>query len=292
MHTNINLILLDVGGTFIKAALGFTRKGAAEGTFTSTPISSDGSEEDIKNAFREAVGGQLRQAEEKGLNIEAICVAIPGPFDYNKGIFQMKHKFAAVYGMSFRDILGDVISSQVRLAFVHDVNGALLGALTSVPTLQEGTVALATFGTGLGFSYAVDGNIQIGNDGSPATSLWNRPYEGGILEDYVSRRGILRTYASLGGILKDGEDVKEIADLARQGDEKALEAFKETGRHFAQGTENLIRELGITNLLFAGQIARSFDLMEEEIRNGLGDEVQLAVLGDIQGTVLIGVSSL
>ena len=292
MHTKSNLILLDVGGTFIKAALGFTRKGAAEGTFTSTPISSDGSEEEITNAFREAVGGQMKQAQEKGFNIEAVCVAIPGPFDYNNGIFQMKHKFAAVYGKSFREILGDMISPEVRLAFVHDVNGALLGALTSMPELQESTVALATFGTGLGFSYAVNGTIQVAENGSPATSLWNRPYGEGILEDYVSRRGILKTYARLGGVLKDGEDVKEIADLARQGDCKALETFKETGRHFVQGTESMIRELGITSLLFAGQIARSFDLMEEEVRNGLGEGVKLAVLGDIQGTVLVGVASL
>lgn len=293
MNINSNrLILLDVGGTFIKAALGEPFKGATEGTFTSTPISSDGSAEEIVNAFREAVGGQLRQAEDKGCTIQAICVAIPGPFDYNQGIFLMKHKFASVYGVTFREILGDVIGEDMRLAFVHDVNGALLGALTSIPSLKEGTVALSTLGTGLGFSYAVDGEIKESPTGSPARSLWNQPYKEGILEDYVSRRGILKTYSSLGGVLGEGEDVKEIADRARAGEQTALETFRATGMHYAEGARPLINELGITKVLFAGQIAKSLDLMQEAIESGLENSVQISVLDDIQGTVLVGAASL
>ena len=292
---NINssrLILLDVGGTFIKAALGITSKGAVEGTFTSTPISSDGTAEEISNAFREAVGGQMKQASESGFTVDAVCVAIPGPFDYNEGIFLMKHKFASVYGKTFREILGDVIPADIRLAFVHDVNGVLLGALNADPALKDGIVAISTLGTGLGFSYAVKGQIQESPTGSPARSLWSQPYEDGILEDYVSRRGILKTYQALGGVLAEGEDVKEIADLARKGDETALETFRATGRHYAAGTKAIIEEFGITHVFFAGQIAKSFDLMEEEVSKGLGEGVTVSVLDDIQGTVLIGAASL
>ena len=292
---NINssrLILLDVGGTFIKAALGITSKGAVEGTFTSTSISSDGTAEEISNAFREAVGGQMKQASESGFTVDAVCVAIPGPFDYNEGIFLMKHKFASVYGKTFREILGDVIPADIRLAFVHDVNGVLLGALNADPALKDGIVAISTLGTGLGFSYAVKGQIQESPTGSPARSLWSQPYEDGILEDYVSRRGILKTYQALGGVLAEGEDVKEIADLARKGDETALETFRATGRHYAAGTKAIIEEFGITHVFFAGQIAKSFDLMEEEVSKGLGEGVTVSVLDDIQGTVLIGAASL
>ena len=44
--------------------------------------------------------------------------------------------------------------------------------------------------------------------------------------------------------------------------------------------------------MFAGQIAKSFDLMEKEIREGLGDSISISVHEDIQGTVLIGAASL
>ena len=292
MRNNSRIVLLDVGGTFVKSSLGIAGKGAVEGTFASTPICSDGSAEEIKASFREAVAGQIRRAEGEGCTVEAVCAALPGPFNYKEGVFMMKHKFASVYGCSFREILGDVIGPDIRLAFVHDVNGALLGALAADESLKEGHVALSTFGTGLGFAYSVGGEVMESPTGSPARNIWNLPYLGGILEEYVSRRAILRFYSEQGGVLAEGEDVKEISERARKGDAKALEAFRSAGRHYAAGVKELISELGIRQLLFAGQIARSFDLMESAIREGLGEEIRLSVLDDIQGTVLIGVSSL
>ena len=291
-RNNSRIILLDVGGTFVKSSLGIAGSGAVEGTFASTPISCDGSAEEIAGAFREAVAIQSSRAQEEGCTIEAICAAFPGPFNYKEGVFLMKHKFASVYGTSFREILGDAVSDQVRLAFVHDVNGVLLGALAADAVLKEGKVALSTFGTGLGFAYSADGVIQESPSGSPARDIWNLPYQGGILEDHVSRRAILRVYAEQGGILSEGEDVKEISDRARAGDEKAAEAFRAAGRHYAAGARQLIAELGISRILFAGQIAKSFDLMEDAIREGLGNDISLSVLDDIQGTVLKGLSNL
>ena len=289
---NNRIILLDVGGTFVKSSLGIAGKGAVEGTFDSTPMSSDGSAEEIETSFRTAVAGQMKRAEESGCTVDAVCVVMPGPFNYKEGIFLMKHKFASVYGRTFREVLGDVIGTDIRLAFAHDVNGALTGALTINPELKKGTVAMSTLGTGLGFSYAKDGIVQESVTGSPARDLWDVPYEGGILEDYISRRAIIRFYSELGGTLAEGEDVKEISEKARKGDEKALEAFRSAGRHYVAGAKGLIEELGISHLLFAGQIARSFDLMEGVIREGLGEGVKVSVVDDIQGTVLVGIASL
>ena len=292
MTKSNRIVLLDVGGTFIKSALGVAGKGALEGTFMSTPMSSGGSAEEITEAFRNAVSGQIRRAELEGYAVEAVCAAIPGPFDYEKGVFLMKHKFAAVYGLSLREILGDVIAPQIRLAFIHDVNGALLGALTADPSLREGNVAMITLGTGLGFTHAVDGKVQKSETGSPAKGLWNAPYNGGILEDYVSRRGILRLYAELGGKLAEGEDVKEISLRARKGEREALEAFSMVGRHLAAGSSQLIADLNIRQIIFGGQISRSFDLIEISLREGLPEHVKVGVSADIEGLVLVGAAAL
>lgn len=287
------MILLDVGGTFVKSSLGIAGKGAVEGTFASTPMSSDGSAEEIAAAFRAAVAGQMERAAACGACIKTVSVVMPGPFDYkNGGVFLMKHKFEAVYGKTFREILGDVITPETRLVFAHDVNGALTGALMLHPELKEGNVAMSTLGTGLGFAYAKDGVVQESPMGSPAVDLWNAPYEGGILEDFVARRAILRFYSEQGGILAEGEDVKEIADKAREGDARALKAFCSAGRHYAAGAGDVIERLEIRHLLFAGQIAKSFDLMEKEIRDGLGKDLKVSVVDDIQGTVLAGIASL
>lgn len=292
MTKSNRIILLDVGGTFVKSSLGIAGKGALEGTFMSTPVLSDGSAEEITDAFRTAVSGQIRRAAEEGYAVEAVCAALPGPFDYKKGVFLMKHKFAAVYGISFREILGDVITPDTRLAFVHDVNGALLGALEYDHSLREGNVAMVTLGTGLGFTYAVDGKVQESVTGSPAKGLWNAPYMGGILEEYVSRRGILRLYAQQGGRLAEGEDVREISLRAKNGEEAALKAFSLTGRHLAAGASQLIADLGIRQIVFGGQISKSFDLMEKSLAEGLPENVALTVSSDIEGLVLVGAASL
>lgn len=290
---NSHIILLDVGGTFVKSSLGIAGKGAVEGTFASTPISSDGTAEEIAASFREAISGQMERAEAEGISISTVSVVMPGPFDYKgNGVFLMKHKFAAVYGKTFREVLGDAITPETRLVFAHDVNGALMGALMLYPELGKGNVAISTLGTGLGFAHAIDGVVQESATGSPAVDIWNAPYNGSILEDFVSRRAILRFYAEQGGILADGEDVKEIADKAREGDEKALEAFRQAGLHYAAGAKDVLGRLKIRHLLFAGQIAKSFDLMEKEIVEGLGGEIKVSVVDDIQGTVLTGIASL
>lgn len=292
MTKSNRIVLLDVGGTFVKSALGVAGKGAVEGTFMSTPVSSDGTAELITDAFCTAVSAQIKRAAEEGYAIEAVCAAIPGPFDYKKGVFLMKHKFAAVYGMSFREILADVIAPNTRLAFVHDVNGALLGALSVDPSLREGNVAMVTLGTGLGFTYAVDGKVQESQTGSPAKGLWNAPYMDGILEDYVSRRGILRLYAQQGGRLAEGEDVREISNRARNGEMEALRTFSLVGEHLASGARQLVSDLNVKQIIFGGQISRSFDLMEESILKGLPEDVAVKVSPDIEGLVLVGAAAL
>ena len=292
MTKSSRIVLLDVGGTFVKSSLGIAGKGAVEGTFMSTPISSNGTAEEITEAFRNAVSCQIERAAEEGFSVEAVCAALPGPFDYKEGIFLMKHKFAAVYGASFREILGDIITPDTRLAFVHDVNGALLGALTVDPSLREGNVAMVTLGTGLGFTYAVEGVVQKSETGSPAAGLWNAPYMGGILEEYVSRRGILRHYAELGGVLAEGEDVKDISLRARNGEEAALKAFSLAGSHLAAGASQLISDLGIRKIIFGGQISRSFDLMEKSLCTGLPEGIEVNASSDIEGLVLVGAAAL
>ena len=71
---NSDMILLDVGGTFVKSSLGIAGKGAVEGTFASTPISSDGSAEEIAAAFRSAVAGQMERATACGACIRTVSV--------------------------------------------------------------------------------------------------------------------------------------------------------------------------------------------------------------------------
>ena len=102
----VSPILLDVGGTFIKCGDG-----------REIPIDSGGTGSDIANSLKTAVG-DVNAGDQ-------IAVAIPGKFDYDNGVFLMKHKFASVYGEKFSDIVlagTGLTESDVAFRFIHDVN--------------------------------------------------------------------------------------------------------------------------------------------------------------------------
>lgn len=230
-------LLLDVGGTFIKCSDG-----------REIPIDSAGSREQIVAALREAVGDASR-----------VAVAIPGPFDYAGGVFLMKHKFAAVYGDSFAQLAG---RPDAEFRFIHDVNGMLLGALHNPDFAKYRRVALITIGTGLGFAVGVDGVPQSNAAGSPAVPLYNRPYRDGIAEDFVSKRGIMRTWSQITGkAWPEGQTVKDIA-----GTEAGREVFALTGNYLGEVAAPLLEEMNIECLLLGGQISKSFRLMEGTLK--------------------------
>lgn len=265
-------ILLDVGGTYIK------RPGLPP-----LPIPSAGTREEIAAALRTALAHGTPVAPGLTGGLTRIGVAIPGPFDYRNGIFLMKHKFAAVYGESFAALAGVPEGTDIR--FRHDVNSALEGALRMMEL--RGNTALVSIGTGLGFTCAVDGKVQYGPTGSPAIGIWNKPYGNGILEDVVSARGIRNLYVSMGG--SEELSAAGIAKRAYDGEDLAYKAFCRMGEALALALEELTEEFNFGTVLFAGGVSRSLILMEQALRDRLGD-IRIAMAPE--GAVFRGLEAL
>ena len=266
------ILLLDVGGTFIKCSDG-----------RSIPIDSAGSREDIVSSLRTAVGNAGRYGH--------VSVAIPGPFDYDNGVFLMKHKFAAVYGEKFADIVGNPDGD---FRFIHDINCMLLGELASGEGRGCSNVAMVSLGTGLGFSMCVGGQILRNDCGSPAVSIYNRPFRDGVLEDYASKRGVSSTYERISG-KKAPATVKDIADMAAGGDRDALDAFEEVGRAIGGSIAPILKEYDIQRLLFGGQISRSFRFMEKSVNCALKDVPSLekvCTISDFDNATFNGLKAL
>ena len=254
--------LLDIGGTFIKCADG-----------RQIPIPSAGP--------KEAIAASLRQA---AYGAERLGIAIPGPFDYRNGIFRAEHKFAAVKGESFRELAGLPADADVR--FIHDVCAVLEGSIRHGQ--NSGNTAVVTLGTGLGFAIANKGKVRYGPTLSPADVIWNLPWEGGILEDKVSGRGVRAIYSGLGG---DADcTARDIAERAFHGDGAAFEAFERMGAILGSAIAGILHENYVETLLFAGQISQSLDLMEEGLRSRLGDDILIARAPE--GAVFKGIEAL
>ena len=278
-------LLLDVGGTFVKSVVATLNGELLPNTETSVPINSDGTREEIERSFATVVANGRAIAEYNGYLLAGVGVAFPGPFDYNTGISYMTHKFAALEKVSMKDFFHSLldIGEDMPVVFMHDVTAAVLGELRFGAAQGYKNVAVVTLGTGLGFSHTIDGEIQFSPVGSPAVSIYNRPYRDGVLEDYASKRGFLRSYAEVcGKELPSNLTVAMIGGLCAEGDKEALQSFYNVGEILATELKPLLEEFNIECLLFGGQISRSFRFFEPAISHLKNDVASLKHISSMQ----------
>ena len=264
---------MDVGGSFLKSAVlnndGYVH--VLSSFITKSNAGSDAKEQIIRS-FAESIAHGLHFISENGMEIDGIGIAIPGPFDYRKGISRMTHKFQSLYDLNLKDLIVEAtgIHPDLPVVFVHDANAVLLGEQWIGNAKDYANAAVVTIGTGLGFAHAQNKTVQCNEWGSPSTSIFKTPFGPGILEDYVSKRGILKMYSKMAGKeITDTMQVIDIAKLADYGDLTAQSTFQETGRILTKPLAGILEEKNIECLLFAGQISRSFHHMETAIREGL-----------------------
>jgi glucokinase len=266
-------LLLDVGGTFLKAVVADSSGELIPSSEFCLPMPSDGTREEITGALRAAVarGASFAAGHRSGLG--GIALAFPGPFDYAGGIPRMGHKFGSIYGMSLVDFLHGLPCAgfDIPIRFMHDGIAALLGEMTRGNARHYDNVVLVSIGTGLGMACCLDRRVQYSPTGSPGITIYNMPYRDGILEDWVSKRGILRIHASIVGADEPSLTVADLGHRADCGDAAAKAAFAEAGRILAGAIRDLLSENNVQCLLMGGQISRSFVHLEPALRRGLGD---------------------
>lgn len=233
------ILALDIGGTKIKSAV--FRNGEMSRKLPQVSTCSGGSREEIASAIRKAI----RQAGA----VSCAAVSIPGPFDYGTGKFHMKHKFAAV-----KDSLFSEFSSDVPACFIHDANAFLLGEMQHGAARGFLRVGGITLGTGLGAAFAIDGELQVNQLGSPSekVTLWNQPYRDGIAEDYVSTRRLLKDFP--------GMDPKTLAEAAVAGNMQAKRVWMEYSSDLWQLLLDWKRRLTPEVIVLGGQVRKGLFL--------------------------------
>lgn len=244
------MLVLDVGGTYVKYALTDGEGRLLPDTVAQTPSDAQGSAE----AFLAVLAGIVERAGAQQ-KVDRACVSIAGPFDFEAGVSRMQHKFPALYGRSLRPPFE---AAGIDVSFLHDSTAFMLGEARDGMAQGMRSPCCVMLGTGLGFAFMREGRVCVNEKRGPAFSLWNMPYRDGIAEDYVSTRAI---QASFGEALP----VKAIADRARQGDARAAEAFRAAGRHLSALLGMLIPRLGCDGFVLGGQIAKSAELFALEL---------------------------
>lgn len=244
------MLALDIGGTFIKYALTDENGMLLPQTVGQAPTDAEGSYED----FLGVLEGIIRRAREQQA-FEKASVCIAGPFDFDRGVSMMQHKFRAVYQKS---LCPPFEQAGVSVRFLHDSTAYLLGEVYDGVLRGSKAPCCVMLGTGLGFAFMRGGKVCVNPRRTPARILWNMPWRDGIAEDYVSTRAIQAQYGEI-------IPVKTIADRAREGDAKAEAAFRKTGEYLSEILRDVIPELGCDRLALGGQIAKSADLFHLEV---------------------------
>ena len=265
----ICILAVDVGGTSIKLALISSEGHYIKGTFRKTPVNSMSGREEILRPFIGLLKEGLRSASERGLEVKAIGLAVPGPFDLERGISFMEHKFSSLYGLNLRKIIARRLGLREKFPIVFKLDSWAFVVGEAWRGVARGYKRIIgiTLGMGLGSAFMVDGHVVTKGPGVPPEGwLWNLPYEGGILEDRVSRRGIVKRYKELTG---EELEVKEIALRGFHGDRNSLKVFEEVGLILGKCLKLVAMEFKPDCIVFGGQISKAFNLFRDPLTREL-----------------------
>jgi len=253
---------IDIGGTNVRAGIV-----SREGKIVSKAMMRVG---EVKTA-KEMVNlmgrliGKLRQPKQG--DIVGIGCGMPGIMDSGQGIIGHSPNFPAWKDVPFKSMLEKKFGADVLLD--NDANMCAIGEHRWGAARKWDDFIMITLGTGLGGGIIIDGSIVQGMRG----------YAGEVGHVTIEREGwpcgcgshgCWEQYASSHFFKRHGLGGHEAEALARKGNRRAKEIWKEFGRNIGIGIAGLINNFGITNFVVGGGLARAMPLflraMKAEIK--------------------------
>lgn len=267
----MSYLCLDVGGTEIKAG-SIGADGALNGSIRSFPSCAKESKEIILQNIMHILSSLQQNTSD---HVSGVGLAFPGPFDYDNGVslLQGLDKFEALYKINIKLELEkrfkehpNFTKDNIPIIFENDVTAFALGA-SLLPELRNYTKGMyVCIGTGCGSAFLNDGQpLDSSTKGVPKNGwLYPMPFRDSILDDYLSKRGLMRLSAEILGYEADG---KTLAQLASSGDPAAIKCFYEFGLLILDGLRPVLEGFQPDCLVLGGQIMKSADLFADAIRN-------------------------
>lgn len=280
------VLVYDVGGSHVSAAVCHA-DGFRLGPLVAAPHPPEASSGAFVRVLH-AIGMQALAGIEP---VQGAELAVPGPFDFAAGISLMRHKLPYLYGVDLRGALAASFGWRPgNVRFLLDSAAFLLGEAGAGAARGVHRAVGVTLGTGVGSALAVDGRLVTEGLGvPPGGEIWNLPYEGGIVEDFVSTRAIRDGYQVRTGELRE---VKDLATMAAA-DAEVREVFAEFGRHLGTALSEKLASFAPEVIVLGGAISRSAQLflpVAQRYLNGMTAELRISELGDDAPLVGAGVA--
>lgn len=269
MNKNI-AIGADIGGSHITAAaIDLTSGNILRDTVTERSVNNTASASAIISVWAEALSGALSKVE--FANVKGIGFAMPGPFDYVKGICYIRGvaKYENLYGFNISDAIASSldVAADFLIRFMNDASSFAVGEAWAGSAKDASKSLSVTLGTGFGSAFIED-RIPI-VDGPLVPKLgcvYHLPYREGIADDYFSTRGLLGRYKMKTG--RELSGVKELAELYNS-DSYVPELFRDFGENLAQFLTPWLKGFDAEILVIGGNISHAYSLFGKYFENGL-----------------------
>lgn len=286
---------VDVGGTGVRAAL-VDEEGKLCSSVHQFDPQADQDKETILSNLARGMAHVLQAAPE---GVAGVGMGIPGPFDYAQGICLMQNvaKYDALYGVNVQAELRRRLElpQELPMRFLNDAAAFALGEWHFGAAQGHRRVMAVTLGTGCGSAFLVDGRIQTTVPGAGENGyVYNLPYREGRVDDYISRRGILKLWQERQGKHRPDVDVAELAAAAYRGCWECRSLFEVWGEMLVEALAEPIGAFQPDCILLGGSIAKSMDLFAAPIRKGLArlaPQAKLTGAADLENAGVKGAAS-
>ena len=274
-----SVVALDLGGTHVSAAT------VDVGSASVVPASRV-REELAAGAGRVELLGRIRAAAlaAQSGRVDAAGVAVPGPFDYDRGISLLEHKLESLYRVDLHAELASALSLPLQtVRFLNDAEAFLLGEWWAGAARGHDRAVGITIGTGLGSAFLEHGSIvRAGGRVPPGGELYRVPFRNAPVEERISRRALLARYEA------ESVEVVEIAQRARAGEQGARDAFDAFSADLTAFLRPWLAAFTPSCLVVGGSIARSWDLLERGLSSLEADVTVLTPAEHIDDAALLG----
>ena len=244
------VVALDIGGTHVSAGRVEVASATVEERLR-LPFSEEAERDELVELIVGAAAAVANGA------VSHIGVAVPGPFDYDRGVSLLDHKLLPLHGVDLgRELREAFAPGLATLAFVNDADAFLLGEWWAGAARGHQRAVGITLGTGLGSAFLAEGQIvDTGPDVPPEGSLHLVSYRGARVEETISRQALVAAYGD------PRLDVSDVAARARRGDRRARAGFEGFATALGEVLAPWLVSFDATCVVVGGSIARAWDLL-------------------------------
>ena len=294
----------DLGGTTCKLGLFTTEGELLEKWEIPTDTSNNG--ENILKDISDSIHGKMVEKDLTRDMITGIGIGVPGAVtpdgvvnrcvNLGWGVLPIEKELAELSGLN------------VKAA--NDANIAALGESWVGSGRGSDSLMMVTLGTGIGGGVVINGKILVGHNGAAGEIGHINVNEDELEECGCGNHGCVEQYASATGIVRvanrrlaqtqrdsklreiEGFSAKDVFDLAKDGDELALEIVRDICSILGKMIAKVCNVLNPEVVLIGGGVSKAGQIIIDELQDGFysqvfhasrGTEIKLASLGNDAG---------